>query len=260
MGIYQKVGLRSIGVEVTNAINSIRLYGLNDGLRLFYSTLSKQNSKYFAKASFLKQPFELRDNESDKPIFFQVFYEKQYDLYGIDFPVARRIIDGGANIGCASVYFSLRFPEAKILAIEPEKGNFSLLKKNAEPYNNITCLQAGIWDKNEKLFIQNPEGGAAEFMFDTDAINDGSINGMTIQSILDLQKWDDVDILKIDIEGAEKEVFSAPDLSWLTKVKLLIIELHDRYKPNCTKTLFEALRAFDYDAHFHHENIFIFFK
>ena len=134
--------MRSIGLEVTNAINSIRLYGLNDGLKLFYSTFSKKNSKYFAKASFLKQPFELRDNESDKAIFFQVFYEKQYDLYRIDFPDAQRIIDGGANIGCASVYFSLRFPKAQILAIEPENNNFSLLKKNAEPYKNISCLQS----------------------------------------------------------------------------------------------------------------------
>lgn len=260
MGIYQKIGLRSIGLEVTNAINSIRLYGLNDGLKLFYSTFSKKNSKYFAKASFLKQPFELRDNESDKAIFFQVFYEKQYDLYGIEFPEARKIIDGGANIGCASVYFSIRFPQAKILAIEPEKNNFSLLTKNVEPYKNINCIQAGIWDKNENLSITNPEGGAAEFMFDNKAGHDDMIKGMTIQSLLDLQQWNEVDILKLDIEGAEKEVFAATDLSWLKKVKLLIIELHDRYKKDCTKTVFEALRAFDYDAHFNHENIFIFFK
>jgi len=260
MGIYQKIGLRSIGLEVTNAINSIRLYGLNDGLKLFYSTLSKKKSKYFAKASFLKQPFELRDNESDKAIFFQVFYEKQYDLYGVDFPYAQRIIDGGANIGCASVYFSIRFPQAQILAVEPEKNNFLLLKNNTGPYKNITCVQAGIWNKNEKLSITNPEGGAAEFMFDSKVDHDDMINGLTIQSLLDEQHWDKVDIIKLDIEGAEKEVFSADDLSWLKKVRLLIIELHDRYKKDCTKTVFEALRAFEYDAHFHHENIFIFFK
>ena len=103
---------------------------MNNGFKLFLSTLSKKNSLFYAKASFLKKPFVLRDNKSDKPIFFQVFYEKQYDLYGIDFPDAKKIIDGGANIGCASVYFSLRFPNAEILAIEPEKNNFELLKKN----------------------------------------------------------------------------------------------------------------------------------
>ena len=86
------------------------------------------------------------------------------------------------------------------------------------------------------------------------------IEGMTINSLLELKKWDSVDIIKLDIEGAEKEVFSANDLSWLNKTRLLIIELHDRYKKDCTKTVFNALNQFDYDAHFHHENIFIFFK
>jgi FkbM family methyltransferase len=260
MGIYEKTGLRNVGIEVTNAINSIRLYGLNDGLKLFYSTLSRKKSKFFAQASFLKKPFELRDNQSDKAIFFQVFYEKQYDLYGVNFPEVTKIIDGGANIGCASVYFSVRFPKAEILAIEPEENNFSLLKKNVEPYENVSCVQAGIWNKNEHLSIANPEGGAAEYMFENNAESKNMINGMTIRSLLNLKNWSNVDIIKLDIEGAEKEVFSAEDLSWLNNTKLLIIELHDRYKKDCTKTVFKALNNFDYEAYFHHENIFIFFK
>ncbi|HEX5153352.1 MAG TPA: FkbM family methyltransferase [Parafilimonas sp.] len=260
MGFYEKIGLRNVGIEAINIINLIRLYGLNDGVKLFYSTVKRKNSLYEAKASFLKQPFILRDNKSDKPIFFQVFYEKQYDLYGIDFPDAKRIIDGGANIGCASVYFSIRFPEAEILAIEPERNNYALLEKNIQPYKNIQSLEAGIWNKNEPLSIANPEGGAAEFMFENSTANNNCIKGMTIQSLLELKNWDSVDIIKLDIEGAEKEVFSTNDLSWLRKTRLLIIELHDRYKEGCTKTVFKALDQFNYDAHFHHENIFIFFK
>jgi FkbM family methyltransferase len=260
MGFYEKIGLRKVGIQTINFINSIRLYGLKNGVKLFITTFFKKQSGYYANASFFKQPLVLRDNQSDKPIFFQVFYENQYDLYGVDFPEATKIIDGGANIGCASVYFSIRFPKAEILAIEPEENNFSLLKKNADPYKNITCVQAGIWNENEKLSIANPEGGAAEYMFENNAESKSMINGMTIQSLLNLKNWNHADIIKLDIEGAEKEVFSAEDLSWLNNTKLLIIELHDRYKKDCTKTVFEALNKFDYDAYFHHENIFIFFK
>jgi FkbM family methyltransferase len=115
-------------------------------------------------------------------------------------------------------------------------------------------------NRNEELFLANPVGGAADFMFDNNLQNNNAITGMTISSILTLQNWNVVDILKLDIEGAEKEVFSADDLSWLRKIRLLIIELHDRYKKDCTKTVFEALSHFEYDAYFHHENIFIFFK
>jgi FkbM family methyltransferase len=260
MGKFEKLGFRNLGLRIIEWINWIRLYGLKNGQYLFFSTLLKKKSMFHAKASFLKEPFLLRDNKSDKPIFYQVFYEKQYDLYGVDFPDAKTIIDGGANIGCASVYFSLHFPNAKIVAIEPEKNNFELLKKNVEPCKNIQCIQAGIWDKNEKLSLTNPKGGAAEFMFDSNTNVDNSINGMTISAIMNSQHWNEVDILKLDIEGAEKEVFSSNDLSWLTKVKLLIIELHDRYKEGCTKVVFKALNEFNYDAYFHHENIFIFFK
>ncbi len=259
MGVYQKVGLRGVGIRVTEFINWVRLYGFSNGLKLFRSTLLKKGGFFYASASFLKQPVALRDNKSDMPIFFQVFYEKQYDLYGVDFPDTLRIIDGGANIGCASVYFSIRFPKAEILAVEPESGNYKLLEKNTEPYKNIHCLQAGIWNTDDSLSITNPEGGAAEFMFES-STGDHMINGMTIQTLLNSRNWDVADIVKLDIEGAEKEVFSAEDLSWLKRVKLLIIELHDRYKQGCTKTVFEALNKFEYDAHFHHENIFIFFK
>lgn len=260
MGLYKKIGIRSLGLNVINLINFIRLYQLKDGLKLFSSTLVKKNGKYLAKASFLRKPFVLRNNESDKAIFFQVFYEKQYDLYDVDFPDAKRIIDGGSNIGCAAVYFAIRFPQSEILAIEPETNNYKLLEENIKPYDNITPMQVGIWDKNEPLSIANPEGGAAEFMFENKTVSDNKISGVTIPNLLESQRWEEVDILKLDIEGAEKEVFSANDLSWLKKVKLLIIELHDRYKPGCTKTVFEALNKFNYEAHFHHENIFIFFK
>lgn len=260
MGKFERIGFRSFGLRIIELINWIRLYGINDGSKLFKSTIVKKNFSFYAKASFLKAFVLLRDNKSDKPIFYQVFYEKQYDLYGVDFPAATKIIDGGANIGCASVYFAIRFPQAEILAIEPEKNNFEFLEKNTKSYKNIKCLQAAIWNKNEQLSLTNPEGGAAEFMFETTASNINTINAVTINFLLKENNWDNVDIVKLDIEGAEKEVFSADDLSWLKKVKLLIIELHDRYKSDCTKTVFKALNQFNYDAYFHHENIFIFFK
>ena len=260
MGKFKKLGFRSFGLRVIEFINWIRLYGISTGAKLFKSTLIKKDSIFYAKASFLKEPVLLRNNKSDKPIFFQVFYEKQYDLYGVNFPEALRIIDGGANIGCASIYFSVRFPKAEIIAIEPEKNNFKFLESNTKAYENIHCIQAGIWNENEDLSITNPDAGAAEFMFENKPTVDNIIKGMSISSLLILKKWNDVDIIKLDIEGAEKEVFSANDLSWLKKVKLLIIELHDRYKEGCTKTVFKALDQCNYDAYFHHENIFIFFK
>lgn len=73
------------------------------------------------------------------------------------------------------------------------------------------------------------------------------LKGISVDTLMEKNGWARTEILKMDIEGAEKEILSA-DVGWLKKVKLLIIELHDNFKPNCTKTLFKALEPFEYEA------------
>ena len=262
MGIYEKIGIRKVALKIIEYINWIRIYKYKDAVML-YKSLRKPNKSFFSVyASFFNVPVKLRDNYSDRAIFMQVFFEKQYELFDVAMPDSKTIIDAGANIGLASIYFSLLFPKAQIVSIEPEENNFALLKENTRAYPNIECIKAGIWDKNEPIYITNPETLAAGFMIETDSRKNDLVmlNGVTIGTILERKKWSSIDILKMDIEGAEKEVFSAIDISWLSKVKLLIIELHDRYKEGTTKALFKALDQFEYKAYFHHENIFIFFK
>jgi calcineurin-like phosphoesterase family protein len=53
-----------------------------------------------------------------------------------------------------------------------------------------------------------------------------------------------VDILKIDIEGSEQEVFSNA-VSWIQKVKSIIIELHDSYRPHCSDNFYNSIQYFD---------------
>jgi FkbM family methyltransferase len=257
MGIYEKAGIRKIAIYNVELITWIRTYGLKDGWSLF-SDLSKAKEPFFKiKTSFFKNDVWLRNNYSDQAIFRQVFYEKQYELKHIVPIQPKKIIDAGANVGFASLYFSYIFPDTEIVAVEPEPNNFHLLEKNTTAYNNIICKHAAIWYKEEKVNISNPDSLAASFM--VEKTNENAIQGITIDSILAERNWDQVDIVKMDIEGAEKEVFSGNN-SWLHKTKLLIIELHDRYKPDCTKTFFKALENIDYEAYFQHENIFILFK
>ncbi|HRH49273.1 MAG TPA: FkbM family methyltransferase [Panacibacter sp.] len=262
MGIYEKIGIRKVALKITEYINWVRLYKYKDGVMLYRSLQKPKNSFFSVNASFFKAPVKLRDNYSDRAIFMQVFFEKQYELFDATMPDSKTIIDAGANIGLASIYFSLLFPKATIISIEPEESNFVLLKENTKAYPNIECIKAGIWHKNEPIYITNPETLAAGFMVEKDSNKNDVVmlNGITINSILELKKWSSIDILKMDIEGAEKEVFSAIDIYWLSKVKLLIIELHDRYKEGTTKALFKAIDQFEYKAYFHHENIFIFLK
>ena len=72
----------------------------------------------------------------------QVFLDNEYDFRAVERPQV--IVDAGANIGLASILFANRYPQAKILAIEPEHDNFNLLADNVRSYDNIVPLQAAL--------------------------------------------------------------------------------------------------------------------
>jgi len=193
-------------------------------------------------------PFYLRVPSSDVGAFKQIFIQREYDFEVVRPP--RTIVDAGANIGLASIYFSNRFPSARILAIEPEESNFEALQRNVLPYGNITALHAALWHENRKIDLVDPVMGHWGFM--TQA-GDGAdsfgamvhpVQGMTIDRIMQDQGIEHIDILKIDIEGAEREVFLDPS-PWLDKVDALIVELHERLKPGCNRSFYNGTTGFD---------------
>lgn len=196
----------------------------------------------------IETPFTLRLKTTDIDTYRQVFIKNDYDYEGIVSP--KFILDAGANVGLASIYFAHKFPEARIVAIEPEETNFSLLKKNTSPYSTITPLQVALWNVSEEVQLIDP--GKGKWGFRTVSSNPNSntsrlcyaVRGMTVDEIMLEQGVDYIDILKIDIEGAEKEVF-ADAAKWIDKVGLLIIELHERYKQGCNRNFYNATNNFD---------------
>jgi FkbM family methyltransferase len=261
MGIYEKIGIRDLALNVVGLINWIRLYGFRKGWQVFWGLLRKKNAMYVQKNKMFPYPIILRDNYSDKAIFKQVFLEQQYNLKEDTLPSrVTTILDGGGNIGLAAVYFARLYPEAEIVTVEPESNNFGILEQNTSFYRNISCIKGGIWHTNEPLHILDADAMAGSFAVGSGSGQGAFIPGMTIDSIVREKGWGRIDILKLDIEGAEKEVFSANSRPWLDITRILIIELHDRYRPGCTKAFFGALQEYDYKAYFFHENIFIFFN
>ena len=64
---------------------------------------------------------------------------------------------GVPNIGYASVFYANKYPEAEVLAIEPDSSNFEMVEKNTFNYPNIKRIQSAIWGKSTYLKIKNPE-------------------------------------------------------------------------------------------------------
>jgi FkbM family methyltransferase len=189
----------------------------------------------------------LRLKTSDLPTLQKVWHYQEYAISLKGEP--RFIIDAGANIGVASIYFATKFPKAKIVAIEPEPGNFTLLEKNTKPYPNITAIRAALWNETGEVSLFDPGRGAWAFQTRTEgAMPTGRVPAVTMDDLLRKFGMESVDILKMDIEGAEKEVFEKSS-AWIGKVGVIMIELHDRFRPGCSRAFYLATDGFDHEQH-----------
>jgi FkbM family methyltransferase len=201
-------------------------------------------------------PIWVRAGTSDIKTFLQVLVGEEYD-FAVDDPAA--IIDAGANIGLASIWFASKFPDALVIAVEPEQSNYDLLARNVAPFPNITPVHAAVWCHPGTLAVDDPnDEGPWTFQTRELADSPSSVQRVRCLTIAELisdfnLKW--VDLLKIDIEGAEKEVFSSPD-EWIGSVGAIAIELHDRFKAGCSRSFYSAVTAFPVEQ-WRGENVFV---
>jgi FkbM family methyltransferase len=191
-----------------------------------------------------KRQFAYRENTSDEKVIRQVFAAQHYNLgrlarhqeivlYLQSMHLAGRrplIIDAGANIGASSAYLALSFPEAQVVAIEPEPGNFALLSANVEGLN-VRCLQAAIAASTGHTRLVDPGIGA--WGYRTDPSGGGpEVPTVTVSQVFEehAQPLFHPFLVKIDIEGGEKDLFEG-DTSWVERTAIVVVELHDWLLP-----------------------------
>ncbi len=212
----------------------------------------KLKSKKGLKLSFVKTPVYFRGIRSDELMFEQIFINKEY---AIKVPFKPEIIlDLGANVGYASLYFITRFPDARIIAVEPEENNFKAAVKNLEHYKNIELIRGAVWNISGIINVIDSGYGEAAYMVQEGLITN-PVKALTVEEIIRQRDISQIDILKIDIEGAEKELFDSGYESWLPLAKILIIETHDRYKPGTSRSLCKAICQYDFSLELSGENL-----
>ncbi len=172
------------------------------------------------------------------------------------------IIDAGANIGMATIFFAWKYPRARIVAIEPEVSNFDLLQRNCAGLSNVTLVNAALWPTQQTLAINDSAAekwafSVAEASSETER---GVVKAVTIPGLLRDLGADYIDLLKLDIEGAERELFKNGAESWLASVGQIIIELHDRLVPGCAAAFYARLRDYPFVQDITGKNIFVSFR
>lgn len=240
-------------------IRTIAGLGPVTGIKVLSKMLFKNTDKVSIPG--IKYPVSLRPDTSDYDVFYQLFSKTEYDI-PVNFE-PKLIIDAGANIGLAAVYFKNKFPNATIISIEPESGNFEMLKKNTAPYENIYLEKAGLWNKETYITVEDKYGLGEHGMIVTE--NDhpvkDSLKAVTIDGLLKKYGFEGqrIDILKVDIETSEKYFFQSNYESWLPNTKMLIVELHDIIETGCAQSFFTAVNNAikRYSFHMKGENVIV---
>ena len=200
----------------------------------------------------------LRGGTSDVECFQKVFLNHEYrSPFEADQPAT--IVDAGANVGLATVYFARTYPKAHIVAIEPADSNFQLLEHNCRNLKNVTLLKAALWSQRKAISISNPTGEEWAYVVSEPPHEpQAAVSGITISDLLASMPGGRIDFLKLDIEGAELEVLSAPDArDWIDKVGQIAIELHDRFRPGCARAFYELLQGSAFSQEVRGENVFV---
>jgi FkbM family methyltransferase len=215
--------------------------------------------------------FRHRDNAADRGVVEQMFDAKDYSvgrlrrgpeliaLYEAWVSSERRpwILDAGANIGASAVYFHLAFPRAHIVAVEPARNNFELVRLNISGLD-VDARCAAIGARAGETVLTDP--GEGEWGYRT--VDQGTGERVPRLAVAELvrekrQAGFTPFIAKIDIEGAEEELFSA-DTGWVDEFPLLIVELHDWLLPKSasSRNFLRCMAERDRDFVYLGENVF----
>lgn len=196
----------------------------------------------------------VRPGTTDVAVFNGIFHGKEHEW---EFAVPPEVIlDAGAYTGLSVAYFAMRYPQARVIAVEPSAENFALLTRNVSSFKNVEAVNGALWSHSGTLVLTDP--GYGPWGFTVREVEESDVSGpsmagepsgrlsvpaYTVSDIMREFRIDKVDLLKLDIEGSEKEVLSHCD-SWIKHVSAMSVELHDRLKPGCTRAFYNAVTNF----------------
>lgn len=232
----------------------VRHLGLIGALQhsVFGTRISGKAIKW-ARPANARFPLCYRVNSSDSSVLCQIFVDREYacldDLKGVEL-----ILDCGANVGYSSAYFLSRHCNSRVIAVEPDPGNFEVLKTNLRPYGTrVSLVNACVWHESANLSpLVNVYRDGREWAQQFGPAKEQSsanVRGVEIGRLLAESGCSKISILKVDIEGAEALVFAGSQQAWLDSVDVIAIELHDdTVFGNASAAFFSAISGHDFDV------------
>ena len=239
----------SVATQNLGLVNAVKLFTI--------SLLHLHHKDSVIHVPRLKRDIHFRGVD-DKGVMSH-FFTSGYHIVDTPEQRVRYIVDAGANIGDETIRFRYFHPDATIIALEAHPGNYDVLKKNVQGDPNTFSMLKGLWSHECDLRIVASESNEG-FSVSEVPSGTGDVQAVSIDSIFaslpgDRNAFTEIDILKLDIEGAEYEVFSKNCESWIHKVKVIIVECPDYDRPGTAGTMFRALSGLNFNMYLCGENI-----
>ena len=254
-------------------------FGIAEGTRLVFAVERDLPARSEAVRSYrvpgIPSPVWLRETVADHATFWQNLVLRQYDIDR--FPHAARldeayrgalaagrvpvIVDCGANIGLSVLWFAARFPQARIVAVEPDEANHALLERNTRPLGDrVRLVKGGVWPRSDWLRISNPAAGAAAFRVESCAEGTpGALRAYSVPELHALGGGGELLVVKIDIEGSQRQLFDS-GTDWVGQAHLVTLELDDWQFPwtGSSRSFFACMSRWPYEYLLGGESVFCF--
>jgi FkbM family methyltransferase len=153
------------------------------------------------------------------------------------------IVDAGANVGLFAIQIARQNRRARVFALEPFDENFKYLESNVARAcpGSVTCCEVALGAAFSKGEMQAVGSRSLDHVLRTDANAANGIPVIPLAGLLDLTRSDEIDFLKVDIEGSEHDVFAAASPDILGRFKRIAMEYHDQIVPGTLALLQRVL-------------------
>jgi FkbM family methyltransferase len=175
-------------------------------------------------------PFCYRPGTTDLLVLEQVFLDGEYRVEPIAPESIEYIVDLGSNIGVTAMFWAQRYPNARMVLVEPDPDNFKLLQRNTAAFQDrCVLLQAAVSNKRgETSFFRSDREYGHSILKGDDSVSEIVVKTLTVSDVVSAAGFPRVDLLKMDIEGGEQIVMPTIG-TWEHAPRYLIAELHPPY-------------------------------
>jgi FkbM family methyltransferase len=183
---------------------------------------------------------EIRTPSPDLMVALDSFGDEFAPVLGLADP-GGLIVDAGAYIGTAALKLSAAFPQSRVICLEPSAENRALLRRNVRGVANIEIWPQALAVADGAAPLRDPGSGAWGYSIVGDSPVVGEIETVSIATLLARAGAERIFLMKLDIEGAERELLAGAE-DWIANVDILIAELHEGISPG-TEAAFAAATA-----------------